>query len=141
MAQLLPQLTDKYKTDVGYAVLERVFNDHFKLEESNIVVKAGTELAADTLQSPDDLEATFRKKRGEGHVGYVVNVTETVDPEQGLQLITKVQTEPNTADDAQMLNEALPDLVERTELKTLYTDGTYSSPAVDATCQEPVYYP
>ncbi|MCP5101686.1 MAG: hypothetical protein GY943_39595 [Chloroflexi bacterium] len=136
MAQLLPQLADKYKTDAGYAVLERVFNDHFKLVETKVVVKAGAELGADTLQSPDDLEATFRKKRGEGHVGYVVNVTETVDPDQGLQLITTVQTESNTTDDAQMLNEALPDLVERTELKTLYTDGTYSSPEVDATCQE-----
>ena len=136
MAQLLPQLADKYKTEAGYAVLERVFNDHFKLVETEVVVKAGAELAADTLQSPDDLEATFRKKRGEGHVGYVVNVTETVDPDQGLQLITQVQTEANTTDDAQMLNEALPDLVERTALETLYTDGTYSSPEVDATCQE-----
>jgi len=106
MAQLLPQLADKYKTDSGYAVLERVFNDHFKLVEREVVVKAGAELAADTLQSPDDLEATFRQKRGEGHVGYVVNVTETVDPEQGLQLITQVQTEPNNVDDAHMLNEA-----------------------------------
>jgi len=26
--------------------------------------------------------------------------------------------------------------VARTELETLYTDGTYSSPAVDVTCQE-----
>lgn len=80
--------------------------------------------------------ATFCKKGGEEHVGYVVNVTETVDPEQGLQLITKVQTESNNTDDAKMLNEALPDLAERTELGTLYTDGTYSSPEVDTTCQE-----
>ena len=98
--------------------------------------KPGQNWQTGTLQSPDDLEATFRKKRGEGHVGYVVNVTETVDEGQGLQLITKVQTESNTADDAKMLDEALPDLVERTELETLYTDGTYSSPAVDTTCQE-----
>jgi len=135
MAHLLPQLAAKYKTDAGYAMLERVFNDHFKLLEAAVVVKAGAELAADSLQSPDDLAATFRKKRGQGHVGYVVNVTETVDPDQGLQLISKVQTDSNTADDAQMLNQALPDLVERTQLETLYTDGTYSSPAVDATCQ------
>ena len=136
MARLLPQLVEKYNTDTSYAILERVFNEHFKQVESGVAAKAGSELAADTLQSPDDLEATFRKKRGEGHVGYVVNVTETVDEGQGLQLITKVQTESNTADDAKMLNEALPDLVERTELETLYTDGTYSSPVVDTTCQE-----
>ncbi len=136
MAQLVSQLADKYKKDSGYEMLCRVFNDHFKRVETEVMVKAGAELAADSLQSPDDLEATFRKKRGEGHVGYVVNVTETVDPEPGLQLITKVQTESNNTDDAQMLNEALPDLVERTELETLYTDGTYSSPEVDTTCHE-----
>lgn len=135
MATLLPELASKYEADATYAILKRVFNDHFKLVDAEVVTKTGSEVASDSLQSPDDLEATYRQKRGEGHVGYVVNVTETVDP-KGLQLITKIQTEPNNTDDAQMLNEALPDLVERTELNTIYSDGTYSSPAVDETCRD-----
>ena len=108
----------------------------FKLVEETVTAKMGSELSADSLQSPDDLEATFRRKRGTDHVGYVVNVTETVAEEDGLQLITKVQTEPNTSDDARMLNDVLPELAERTDLETLYTDGTYSSPEVDTTCRQ-----
>lgn len=136
MAQLVTQLADKYAADAGYAILQRVFEEHFKRVEETVTAKTGSELSADSLQSPDDMEATYRRKRGEDHIGYVVNVTETVDPEGGLQLITKVQTESNTTDDAQMLNEALPDLSERTALDTLYTDGGYNSAAVDETCQQ-----
>ena len=51
-------------------------------------------------------------------------------------MITKVQTLPNTTDDASMLAEAMPDLVERTDMETIHTDGTYSSPVVDELCRE-----
>jgi hypothetical protein len=64
-------------------------------------------------------------------VGYVANVSETCDPENDLQLVTKVQVEPNTTEDAQMLEEALPNLQERTDLDEMHTDGAYSSAAVD----------
>lgn len=63
-------------------------------------------------------------------------MTETVDPEGGLQLITKIQTAPNTTEDAAMLNATLPDLVERTWVETIYNDGAYSSPELDETCQK-----
>ncbi|MDQ7028288.1 MAG: hypothetical protein Q9O62_00195 [Ardenticatenia bacterium] len=43
-------------------------------------------MSAHSLQSPDDLEATCREKRGQGYQGYVVNVTETCDPENPAQL-------------------------------------------------------
>lgn len=137
MARLLDELAAAYEGEETYGILQRVFGEHFVMveEEAGLRAKSGAELQASSLQSPDDLEATFRSKRGEGHVGYVVNVTETADPENALQLITKVQTEANTADDAAMLAEALTDLAQRTEIDTLYTDGTYSSPAVDALCR------
>lgn len=136
MAQLVTQLADKYATDAGYEMLQRVFEEHFKLVEERVTAKEGADLSADSLQSPDDWEATFRRKRDAGHVGYVVNVTETVDEAGGLQLISKVQTEPNVTDDAQMLDDALPELAARTAVETLYTDGAYSSPDVDETCRE-----
>ena len=98
--------------------------------------KKGDELRADSLQSPDDLEATFRKKRGESYIGYVTNVTETADPDNPFQLITKVQTEANATDDAKMLAEALPELVERTELETMHSDGGYNSAEVDTICHD-----
>jgi hypothetical protein len=66
----------------------------------------------------------------------VVNVAETCNPENELQLIVKVQTEANNTDDAAMLNEALPDLKERTAVEQMNTDGGYNSPDVDKRMRE-----
>lgn len=136
MQFLLGKLADTYREDTAFVTLRRVFNEHFIEEESVLRPKKGDELTADSLQSPDDLEATFRRKQNESHVGYVTNVTETADPDNSFQLITKVQTESNTTDDAQMLAEALPDLVARTDLDTMYSDGGYNSAEVDAICHD-----
>jgi len=136
MQKLVTELADKYKEDAAFAVLQRVFDEHFVVEEAALRPKKGDELTADSLQSPDDLEATFRKKRGESYIGYVTNVTETVEVDNPFQLITKVQTESNTTDDAKMLAEALPELVERTELETMHSDGGYNSAEVDRICDD-----
>ncbi|MCK5919616.1 MAG: transposase, partial [Methylococcales bacterium] len=136
MGQLVVALEDKYGTEKEYKLLKRVFEEHFKQVEGTIKAKEGAELAADTLQSPDDVEATYRSKRGKGQSGYVTNVTETVGDKGDLNLITKVQTAPNVTDDAQLLNAALPDLVERTGLETMWGDGGYGSPEVDETCRQ-----
>jgi len=136
MQQLVTELANGYENDPAYAILKRVFHEHFVIEEKEARLKEGSELSADSLQSPDDLEATYRQKRNEDHVGYVTNIIETADPENELQLILKVQTESNTTDDAAMLAEALPDLVERTELETIYGDGGYNSAEIDNICRE-----
>jgi len=104
-------------------VLERVFCDHFRVEGEAGKTKANQELSATSLQSPDDLEATYRQKGGTSYHGYVANLSETCDPRNPLQLITKVQVAPNATDDSRLLAEALPNLKRRTELKTIYTDG------------------
>ena len=46
-----------------------------------------------TLQSPDDREATYRKKGNEAARGYVANISETCHPENEVQLITSVSVE------------------------------------------------
>jgi hypothetical protein len=133
---LLADLKSAYAAESAYQVLERIFADNFHLLESGLQVKQNKELTSDCLQSVDDLEATYRTK-GAGHYkGYVANLTETCDPENELQLITKVQVAPNNIDDNQLLVEALPDLKQRTELKTIYTDGGHAGPATDVILQE-----
>ncbi len=136
MQKLVVELAEKYEEDAVYAVLKRVFDEHFIIEDAALRPKKGDELSANSLQSPDDLEATFRKKRGEQHIGYVSNVTETADPDNPFQLILKVQTESNTTDDAEMLADALPELVERTDLERMHSDGGYNSAEVDTVCQD-----
>jgi len=132
MQQLVHDLAADYGEQAAYQVLVRVYGEHFIEVESGLRSKAGDELSAQSLQSPDDWEATYRNKRGEGYKGYVTNVTETCDPDNDVQLIVKGQTETNCVDDAAMLEEALPDLVARTDVDEMHTDGGYNSPAVDA---------
>ena len=136
MAQLTDELAARYGDELAYRVLQRVFQEHFHIDEAALRPKAGEELKASSLQSPDDWEATYRQKRGKEQKGYVANVTETCSPENELQLIVKVQTEPNNTDDAAMLNEALPGLKERTGVDEMHTDGGYNSPDVDETMRE-----
>jgi hypothetical protein len=131
MHQLTAALSDRYADEAAYQVLARVFDEHFVVEESTLRPKVGKELTADSLQSPDDWEATYRRKGGKDHIGYVANVTETSAPENPFQLIVKVQAESNNTDDAVMLAEVLPELKERTRVDTMDTDGGYNSPTVD----------
>lgn len=136
MHRLLVELKPAYEKEPIYQVLERVFREHFQMEEDVVQSKANDHLSASSLQSPDDLEATYRNKRGQGYRGYTANITETCDPDNELQLITKVQVAPNNVDDTQLMEEALPELKERTELDTLYTDGGYGSSEMDETLAE-----
>jgi hypothetical protein len=117
-------------------VLQRLFSEHFHLAADAPQPKAAGELTAASLQSVDDLEATYRSKRGQGYRGYVANVTETCDPENELQLITKVQVAPNNVDDDQLLAEALPNLKARTDVESLRTDGGYGGAASDPLLQQ-----
>jgi hypothetical protein len=133
---LLQDLKTAYASEKPYQVLERLFAENFHLVESGACPKENTEITSGCLQSVDDLEATYRTK-GTGHYkGYVANLTETCDPENELQLITKVQVAPNNVDDTQLLADALPNLKERTAVKTMITDGGYGGEASDAALQE-----
>jgi hypothetical protein len=136
MHHLVDALSETYANETAYQVLARVFDEHFVVEESALRPKEGEELTADSLQSPDDWEATYRHKSGKGYVGYVANVTETNAPENPFQLIVKVQTESNNTDDAAMLAEVLPELKERTGVDTMDTDGGYNSADVDDAMHE-----
>lgn len=133
---LLLQLEHAYAEEKAYQVLARLFSEHFKVIAQELQLKENSELTSSSLQSVDDLEASYRTKGGKSFQGYVANLTETCDPENQVQLITKVQVAPNNVDDTQLLAEALPELKERTDLATLYTDGGYGSPEMDDMLRE-----
>jgi hypothetical protein len=131
MLGLLEELKVAYGERKEYQMLERVFDEHFRVVEEKIKTKEQKELSAASLQSPDDWEATIRDKGNGLHQGYVANLSETCDPDNPFQLITKIQADPNHTDDPLLLLAALPNLVERTGLKTLITDGGYGGNDVD----------
>ena len=136
MHKLVEELSATYAGEHTYQMLQRVCEEHFVVEETTLRAKEGKELSASSLQSPDDWEATYRRKRGEEHTGYVANVTETCHPDNPFQLIVETQLEPNNTDDAVMLAEALPGLTERTDVDEMHTDGGYNSPEVDVAMRE-----
>jgi hypothetical protein len=151
MDKLIGRLYATYAEEETYQLLQRVFQEHFTCEpdaeepsspsdgsseQTSLRPKVGKELSASSLQSPDDTQATYREKGGKNYIGYAANLTETCEPENDFQLIVKVQTEANNTDDAVMLATALPELVERTDVDQMHTDGAYNSPDVDDLMRE-----
>lgn len=56
------------------------------------------------MQSPDDLEATYRQKNNKFFKGYVANLPdEACDLDTPNQLVTNAQVAPNYTEDAEML--------------------------------------
>jgi hypothetical protein len=133
---LLQVMADQYSQEPAYQVAARLFGEQYRVVAQTAQAKANKEISASSLQSLDDLEATYREKNRVGYKGYVANVAETCDAENALQLITAVQVAPNTAEDGALLAAALPALKQRTGLDTLYTDGAYGGPQSDPVLRE-----
>jgi hypothetical protein len=111
-----------------YRIVARIFAEHFARVEEKIVPRAPEKMGSDSLQSPDDPDATYRKKDEETYRGFVLHATETADPENELQLITDVAVAPNNQEDSRILYERLPAMHEKTpELRELHTDAGYGS--------------
>ncbi len=133
-ADLYFSIGNRYIEKIEYINFKRVFEEHFKIDKKKkIGVKDPKELTSSILMSPDDPEATFRDKNGESHKGFVTHISETVNPENKVNLITDVHTQRNNIGDAEILESRLPIMVERTpDIKEYFIDGLYGSPKVDA---------
>ncbi len=115
-----------------YQVVQRFFDENFRVIESEMVqARERNELGSGSLQSLDDLEASYRQKANRFYKGYVATITETCASENPLQLITQVEVAPNNVEDADLLIKTLPELKERTQVQILYTDGGFGSPEAD----------
>ena len=126
LAGMVEALEPVYGHEQAYRDAKRVFGEHFRCEEGAIIIKTGKELSGSTLQSPDDPEATYRKKSGESARGYVANITETCDPDNELQLVTAVSVQSNVTDDQNLLAEDIARLNERTDIEEVVTDAGYT---------------
>lgn len=129
---LLQALQDRCGQQATYQVVRRFFDENFQVvEDENVRPTDQKELASGSLQSLDDVEASFRQKGNHFYKGYVVNASETCSEENPLQLITQVQVAPNNTEDADLLIQAVPEIKQRMPLDTLTTDGGYGSPQAD----------
>lgn len=131
MQRLLAELQPTYAEHATYQMLQRVFAEQFDLVEAEVQAKRGQDIRPDRLRSPDDPDATYRRKGQREYEGYVSNVAETCDASNPFQLIVKVQTAPNNVEDSTLLVEALPELKARTDVETLYNDAGFCSEQAD----------
>ena len=129
-------LCGKYGENKIFAeVFSRLCHEHIKVDEKGIEIKSQEELNSGCLQSPDDTEATYRNKNGEQHRGYSAQITETVDVEKGLSLITDVGVTPNNKDDSRYLEEKIDSYIE-SGAKKIHVDGGYGSEGIDEKLSE-----
>ncbi len=136
MQRLLGELAPAYAQHATYQLLNRMFQEQFTVAPPpalppQVHAQPGKDIRADSLRSPDDPDATYRKKAAHAYQGYVANVTETCDPANPLQLIVQTQVASNTTQDTDLLRAAMLDLKTRLDVEHLYTDGGFCGPDVD----------
>ena len=135
--KLYEALRGGYKEIEIFGIFERVYQEHFTIVKNKVTVKKNEELHSGIIQSPDDIDATYRKKDKKIGKGQSVNVTETANPENELNLLTDIAVKPNNTDDSDILNGRIETLKEKTpDLKELHTDGGYGSEDNDRKFEE-----
>lgn len=127
---------NKYKESKEYEIFARIFDEHFTVEKDKIEVKVPSEIDSDSLQSPDDTEATFRTKKGKSYRGYSGTVSETCEPSNPVNIIIDVSVTANNVDDSKVLADKFEEIIEKTDAKEIHVDGAYGSSKNDEICSE-----
>jgi len=140
-AELLVLVSDfpELKRLDSIMLVERFLTEQANLdpESGSWMAKENKEISARSLQSAYDPDATFRKKGSNKHVGYVLNLSETCNDENPVQMITDYTLEPNSAGDSKMLRERLRGIKDQhPELTDMYVDGAYYSDELEELAQE-----
>ncbi len=121
-------LAPTYQDVAIFQIFSRVYTEHFNVVEEKINVIPAKELSSSILQSPDDVDATYRDKDGDQSQGQTIHATETAHPDNPLQLITDIAVDTNNTDDSVILNKRLDPMMEKTpDLDELHTDAAYGS--------------
>jgi len=130
--ELYIALKAKYKENRVFNIFERAYQEHFTIINNQLQIKSKEEITSGSLMAPDDSQATYRKKGNKRSKGYVGHISETAHPDNDINLITDAVVYPNNKDDAQILEERLPGMMDKTpELNEYFADGLYGSPKVE----------
>jgi len=121
-------VTPQYQEHDIFQIFERVYAEHFTVVNQKVEVKNAYQLKSDSVQSPDDLDATYRQKDGKKSKGQSINVTETAHPDNPINLLNDIAVNPNNKDDCKVLNERIDKIVFQTpELDEIHFDGAFGS--------------
>lgn len=129
LGYMLLRFQEQFKEDDSdkYRLLIRVLAEQYSINGTTVGLRKVEEISSESLQSPYDEDAAYRKKKEQKVQGYSVNVTETCN-KGALNLIADVKVEKvNCAD-----NAFLPCAVERSQavvghIEHVNADGAYHS--------------
>jgi len=111
-----------------YFLLERLLNEQYQIQDDKTTLKPGKEIPADSIQSPHDPDAAYRKKRNQTVTGYSFNVTETCN-DKGLNLVVDIQVEKATQADTDFTQPSLDNATDVVgSIEDSHMDGAYQSP-------------
>ena len=103
--KLYEALREGYKEIDIFCIFERVYQEHFTVVKNKVAVKKNEELHRGILQSPDDIDTIYQKKGKKVGKGQSLNVTETANPENELNLLTDIVVKPNNMEDSDIMND------------------------------------
>ncbi len=122
-----------------YQTLKRVFDEQFKVDENKIVVaREKEEITAQSVQSPHDTDSTYRNKGGNGVKGYSINITESCDEGEVLNLIGHVDVRNASTSDLEFLQDDIKKVQEvfTSKVEAAHADGAYNSEDNQAFCND-----
>jgi len=107
MYYLIQRFADKgeHSNRDTYKAVERIFYEQCEVHEKKVCVKKKT--GGNVMQNPSDPDATYDGHKGPG---YQVQISETCNPENEVQLITSAIVQTAVQADANAVKEVLKDL-------------------------------
>ena len=125
---LIKKCASNYDQSNEYQLLIRVIGEQtIKDDNDTLTLKDKNDKTMDStiLQNPADPDATYRFKAGKQHRGYTANLTEDVDIDKKISIISDYDYQANIYSDSQFLKDSIEDSVKQTETQTLVADGAY----------------
>jgi hypothetical protein len=122
-----------------YETLKRVFDDQYQIDEKKLVVaRDNKDISAKSVQSPHDTTVDFRNKDGDEMKGFSVNVVESCDEDNVVNLIGDVDVQVASTPDVNRLQDGTKRAqdVFCDKVKSAHTDGAYHSPSNQEFCIE-----
>lgn len=134
--RILPLFPESSSTH--YSTLKRLFEEQFKVTGDNVVLARDNDgISSRSVQSPHDTDCTFRNKDGNKVKGYSVNVTESCDEGDSLNLIGNVDVRTSNTSDVAFLQDDINKAGEvfTAQTKAVHADGPYHSVENQAFCE------
>ena len=129
ICRLLPLFSSS--ENMHYSTLVRVFDEQFKLDENKVVVSRDKEeISAKSVQSPHDTDCHFRNKDENKVKGYSLNLTESCDDDNELNLIGDVDVREASTSDVDFFQDGIQKTEEvfTDKAEDIHADGAYHSP-------------